>query len=144
MDIKPKLHVKKIFNNDLVAIHKSKIIFTSNKPAYVDMCILDLSKVLMYEFHYDYIKNKYGNKSRLLFTDTNSLIYEIKAEDAYKDFSKNKKMLDFSNYPVKSKFIIIQTNNRMENFNRTLNRIQSNNHKIETWNQQNFFIILWW
>ena len=57
------------------------------------MCILDLSKVLMYEFHYDYVKNKYGNKSRLLFTDTNSLIYEIKAEDAYKDFSKDKKSL---------------------------------------------------
>ena len=93
MDIKPKLHVKKIFNNDLVAIHKSKIIFTSNKPAYVDMCILDLSKVQMYEFHYDYIKNKYGNKLRLLFTDTNSLICEIKAEDTYKDFSKDKKCL---------------------------------------------------
>ena len=47
------------------------------------MCILDLSKVLMYEFHYVYIKNKYGNNSRLLFTDTDSLMYEIKTEDVY-------------------------------------------------------------
>ena len=52
-----------------------------SKPAYVGICILDLSKVLIYEFHYDYIKNKYGNNSRLLFTDTDSLMYEIKTED---------------------------------------------------------------
>ena len=52
-----------------------------SKPPYVGMCILDLSKVLIYEFHYDYIKNKYGNNSRLLFTDTDSLMYEIKTED---------------------------------------------------------------
>ena len=62
------------------------------------MCILQLSKVLMYEFHFDYIKNKFGNNSRLLFTDTDSLIYEIKTEDIYEDFSSNKEMFDFSNY----------------------------------------------
>ena len=46
-------------------------------------------KVLMYKFHYDYIKNKCGNNSRLLFTDTDSLMYEIKTEDVYEDFSKD-------------------------------------------------------
>ena len=51
----------------------------------------------MYEFHYDNIKNKYGKNSRLLFTDTDGLIYEIKTEDLYEDFSKDKEMLDFSN-----------------------------------------------
>ena len=66
-----------IFDNDLVAILKCKVC--------VGMCILDFSKVLMYEFHYDYIKNKYGGNSRLLFTDTDSLMYEIKTEDVYKD-----------------------------------------------------------
>ena len=68
------------------------------------MCILELSKVLMYEFHYDYIKNKYGNNSRLLFTDTDSLMYEIKPEGVYKDFNNDKEMLDFSNYSTKSKY----------------------------------------
>ena len=55
------------------------------------MCILELSKALMYEFHYGYIKNKYGNNSRLLSTDTD-LMYEIKTEDANKDFSNDKEM----------------------------------------------------
>ena len=68
------------------------------------MCILELSKVFMYEFHYDYIKNKYGNNSRLLFTDTDSLMYEIKTGDVYKDFSNNKEMFGFSNYSTKSKY----------------------------------------
>ena len=68
------------------------------------MCLLDLSKVLMYEFHYDYIKNKCGNNLRILFTDTGSLMYEIKTEDAYDDFGSDKKVFDFSNYSTKSKY----------------------------------------
>ena len=56
---KPSHIPHKIFENYLVAIFK--VILTPNKPAYVGMCILDLSKLSMYEFHYDYIKNKYGN-----------------------------------------------------------------------------------
>ena len=73
----------KIFNNNLVVIRKSKIALKLYKPAYIEMCILDLSKILMYEFYYDYTKNKYDKKSKLLFTDTDSLMYEIKTEDVY-------------------------------------------------------------
>ena len=62
----------KIFDNNLVAIRKSKVALNLNKPAYIGTCILGLSKVLMYEIHYNYIKKKYDNKSRLLFTDTDS------------------------------------------------------------------------
>ena len=58
----------------------------------------------MYEFHYDYIKNKHGNNSRLSFTGTDSLIYEIKTEDVYEDFSNDKEIFDFSNYSTKSKY----------------------------------------
>ena len=60
---KPGYTLQKQFDSDLVEILKSKVTLKFNKPAYVGMCILDLSKVLMYEFHYDYIKNNYGNKS---------------------------------------------------------------------------------
>ena len=65
------------------------------------MCISDLSKVLMYKFHYEYIKNKYGNNSRLLFIGTDSLMFETKTNDTYEDLSKDKEMFDFSNYSSK-------------------------------------------
>ena len=70
-----------VFDNDLVTIRKSKVTLMLNRPAFAVMFILDLSRVLMYEFLYNYIKNKYGNNSRLIFTNTESLIYEIKHED---------------------------------------------------------------
>ena len=54
------------------------------------MSILELSTVMMHEFHYDYIKSKYENKSKLLLGDTDSLMYEIKTENVYEDFSSNK------------------------------------------------------
>ena len=78
-EIKTKLYVTKIADNDLVATRKSKVTLALNKPAFAEMCILDLTKVLMYEFHYDFIKTKFGNNSSLLllFTDTNSLRYEL-------------------------------------------------------------------
>ena len=68
------------------------------------MCTLEMSKVLKYEFHYGYIKSKYGNNSSLLFTDTESLMYEIKTEDVYQDFRNDQEMFDFSNCWSKSKY----------------------------------------
>ena len=62
---KPSYISQKIFDNDLVAIRKNKVTLTLNKPSYIRMCILEFSKVLMYELHYNYIKNKCGNNSRL-------------------------------------------------------------------------------
>ena len=95
---------QKIFDNNLVVIHKIKTTLTLKKPANIRICVLELSKVPMYEFHFDYIKNKYGSKSRLSFTDTDSFMYEIQIENVYGDFSKNKEMFDFSNYSAKSKY----------------------------------------
>ena len=68
------------------------------------MCILELSKILMYKFHYDYTKNKYDNKSNLLFIAIDNLMHEIKTEDVYEDFSSDKEMFDSSNYLNKSKY----------------------------------------
>ena len=74
--LKPGSITQKIFARDLVAIHKTKTIVTLSNPAYVGMCIPKLSKIPMHEFHFCYIKSKYGTKLRLLFTDTESLKYE--------------------------------------------------------------------
>ena len=63
--LKPSYKSQKIFDNDLVLIHKSKVRLTPKKPAYVGMCVSDLSKVLMHQLRHDYIKNKYGNSSIL-------------------------------------------------------------------------------
>ena len=68
----------KIFKKNLVSVHKIKETLTLNRPAYVDMCIHELSKTLMHEdHHYNYIKQKYDNKAKLLLTDTDSSTYEI-------------------------------------------------------------------
>ena len=94
----------KIINENLVAVHKIKETLTLNRPAYVGMCILDLSKTLMYDFHYNYIKKKYGDKATLLFTDTDSLTYEIEAEDVYQDFWNDKNKFDSSDCPESSPY----------------------------------------
>ena len=75
-----------IFDNDLVAKRKIKVTLKLNKVAFVVRCVLDLSKVLMYQFQYYYIKNKYGNKSEVLFTYINSLMYK----NIFEDFGKDK------------------------------------------------------
>ena len=75
---------QKIFSKNFVAVHKIKLVLTLNKPIHIGFSILELSKSLMYEFHYKYIKNKFDAK--LLFTDTDSLIFEIKTEDVNEDF----------------------------------------------------------
>ena len=98
MDTKIMLYVTKNTCQWFIHNIKKQVTLTLNKPAYVGICILDLSKVLMNEFHYYNINNKYCNNSRLLCADTDTLMYEIKIEDVYEDFSKDKEMFNFSNY----------------------------------------------
>ena len=64
---RPTYISSKIFNNNLVAVHKTKTVLSLNRTSYVGMCILDLSKTLMYDFHYNYIKKEYGDKAVLLY-----------------------------------------------------------------------------
>ena len=90
----------KIFSENLVSVHMRKTSLLMNKPIYLGMCILDLSKIIMFDFHYNYIKSKYADKAKLLFTDTDSLMYEIETEDFYKDISGDvKDKFDTSDYP---------------------------------------------
>ena len=104
MAAKPTYVSSKIFNENLAAVHKIKETLTLNRPAYVGMCILDLSKTLMYDFHYNYIKQKYGSEAKLLFTDTDSLTYEIGTKDVYNDFRGDKNRFDNSDYPENSPY----------------------------------------
>ena len=101
---KPTFVSSKILNENLMAVHKIKEMLTLNRPAYVGMCILDLSKTLMYDFDYNYVKKKFGNKAKLLFTDTDSLTYEIETEDVYEDLWENKELFDNSEYPKDSPY----------------------------------------
>ena len=107
---KPSYMSHKVFDNNLVAVRKNKVSLKLNKTANIGMCMWELSKVLMYKFHYDYIKNKYESKSKLLFTAIDSLIYETKTEDVYQDFSSDKEMLDFSIIQLSQNTITIRTN----------------------------------
>lgn len=84
---KPNFDRVNIFTKDLVAVHMKKTTIELNKPIFLGMGILELSKTLMYDFHYNYIKEKYGENANLLFTDTDSLCYEIKTKDFYADIS---------------------------------------------------------
>ena len=97
---KPNYKQCNIFDENLVAIHMKKTKLVFNKPLYLGMYILDLSKTLMYDFHYNYMKVKYGSKAKLLFTDTDSLAYEIETGDFYKDiWCDVASKFDTSNFP---------------------------------------------
>ena len=86
--------------SNLVSVNMGESTVMLNKPIYLGQSILDLSKTLMYDFHYDYVKPKYGDNARLLFTDTDSLCYEIKTENFYEDIADDViAKFDTSNYP---------------------------------------------
>ena len=91
----------KVFDKNYAAIHEIKPVLTLNKPIYVGLTVLELSKWLMFDFHYNFIKKHFDTE--LLFTDTDSVAYEIKS-DVYEEFFKHKHLFDFSNYSKNSNF----------------------------------------
>ena len=96
---KPNYERTTIFSEDLVAVHMKKTELFLNKPVYLGMSILDISKTLMYDFHYNYIKKKYGPKAKLLMTDTDSLMYEIHTGYFFEDIQGDiKEKFDTSNF----------------------------------------------
>lgn len=101
---KPTYKYEKKVNDYLSIVEMIKTNVKLEKPIYVGAAILDLSKTLMYEFHYDVMQPQYENRIALLYQDTDSLIYNIQTEDLYKDFEKIKELLDTSDYP-KSHFL---------------------------------------
>ena len=94
---KPTHITHKIFGKNYVAIHEIKPVLTVNKPIYVGLTVLGLS--LMYDFHYNFIKKRFD--ATFLYTDTDSLTYEIKSDDVYEELFKHKQLFDFSDIPKK-------------------------------------------
>ena len=95
---KPTFISQKVFDKNFVAVHDIKPVLTFNNPVYVGFTILELSKWLMYDFHYNFIKKNFD--ANLLFTDPESVIYEIKSKDVYVEFFKYKHLFDFTKYQL--------------------------------------------
>ena len=95
----PNYHTMKLINDNLAIIEIRKVKVKMNKPIYLGLSILEISKITMYEFWYDYVKSKYGNRARFRYMDTDSFVINIKTKDFYKDIAENiKERFDTSNY----------------------------------------------
>ena len=111
----PNYHTTKHFSDNLMAIEMKKTRVKMNKPIYLGMSILDISKTLMYEFWYDYIKPKYQDKAKLCYTDTDSFIIHIKTEDFYEDIANDvEKWFDTSNCHESDKRLLPIGKNKKE------------------------------
>ena len=98
----PNYHSTKYISKDLLIMEIKKTVVRVNEPIYLGQAILDISKTLMYEFWYDYIKPKYGDKARLYYMDTDSFVLYIKTEDFYKNIAGDvERFFDTSNYDEK-------------------------------------------
>ena len=96
---KPNYHATNYISEDLSIIEMKRTKVKMSKPIYLGLSILEISKLLMYEFWYDYMEPKYGDNVKLCYTDTDSFIMNIKTEDFYKDIANDvEKRFDTSNY----------------------------------------------
>jgi hypothetical protein len=96
---KPNFKRFEIINQELVLIEMLRSRLQLNKPIYTGFAVLELSKLFVFQYHYDFILPKYGKNAKLLFTDTDSLCYHITCDDLYKDIEDHMDLHDTSNYP---------------------------------------------
>ena len=108
----PNFHSCSILDENLVAIELNKTEIYLNKPIYVGLCVLDLSKTLVYDFHYNYMKKELGKNCKLLYTDTDSLIYEV-GVDIYEIMKRDIHKFDTSDYTVNNIFGMPQANKKL-------------------------------
>ena len=95
----PTMKNRHFINDTLIGVEKIKSVVRLNKPIYVGMAILDLSKLHMYRFYYDVLKEKYNDKIKLAYTDTDSFVIHVETDDLYKDLKQINNHMDFSDYP---------------------------------------------
>lgn len=114
---KPNFKSSAIFDDDLVAIELNKTEVYFNKPIYVGMCILDISKLKLYDFHYSYMLSRFGDKARVCYTDTDSLIYEVECDDLYQVIRQDAyEYFDTSDYPENNIYNIPRVNRKALGF----------------------------
>ncbi|XP_066585457.1 uncharacterized protein [Prorops nasuta] len=124
LNSKLNFYSRTIFNENLVAIKLSKLSAKFNKPVYVRMSILDISKTYLFDFHYDYMLPAFGSKCRALYTDTDSLIYSIECDDVYSVMKNDITKFDTSDYPSDNQFSLPLANKKVPGLMKDENNVQ--------------------
>ena len=110
----PNYYTKKQFSENFLAMEMKKTKIKMNVPIYIEFTILEVSKTVMWEFLYDYLKPKYGDKMKLCYTDTDSFIFHTKTKDFYEDINNNvEKWFDTPNYKIDRPLLITDKNKKV-------------------------------
>ena len=113
MIAKPNFHSRSVFSDHLIAVELRKLEVKFDKPIYVGMCILDISKTCLYEFHYEYMAPLYHDKCKIMYTDTDSLIYYLQCENVYHDMKRDLSKFDTSDYSEDNVYDIPRANKKI-------------------------------
>ena len=110
---KPNFLDRTIFSETLVAFHMRRAHLIFNKPISIGMSIMELSKTLMYAFHYEEMKPRYGDKLKLMYMDTDSFIYDVETPNIYEDMKQHIDLYDTTDYPANNDFGIPLVNKKV-------------------------------
>ncbi|KYN09186.1 hypothetical protein ALC57_18699 [Trachymyrmex cornetzi] len=113
MIAKPNFHSRSVFAENLIAIEMRKLEVKFDKPIYMGMCILDISKVCLYEFHHEYMLPLFRDKCKIMYTDTDHLIYRVECEDVYETMKCDISRFDTSDYPTDNAYGIPLANKKV-------------------------------
>ncbi|XP_014478545.1 PREDICTED: uncharacterized protein LOC106746453 [Dinoponera quadriceps] len=113
MIAKPNFYSRSIFTENIIAVELRKLEVKFNKPIYVGMCILDISKVCLYKFHHEYMSPSYREKCKIMYIDTDSLIYHIECEDIYEHMKRDIHKFNTSDYLADNAYDIPLVNKKV-------------------------------
>jgi len=113
MIAKPNFHSGSVFAENLSVVEMRKFEIKFDKPIYVGMCIFDILKVCLYEFQHEYMSSMYRNKCKIMYFDTDSLIYHIECDDVYKNMIRDIARFNTSDYPADNMYNIPLANKKI-------------------------------